>query len=184
MTNTTKVAIKESIIRLLNRKPLNKITVKEIVDDCGINRNTFYYHYADISALLEEIFIEQSNQLLRTVEGKSVYECLTTAISFALENKTAMLHIYDSPDREVLEQYIFRSTERTISDYISCVTAPNRLHPEDAEALVLYYKSLMTGLAVDWLSGGMKYDLSDKLKRVCELFDGTFESVVKRCRKE
>ena len=103
MTNTTKVAIKESIIRLLNRKPLNKITVKEIVDDCGINRNTFYYHYADIRALLEEIFIEQSNQLLRTVEGKSVYECLTTAISFALENKTAMLHIYDSPDREVLE---------------------------------------------------------------------------------
>ena len=83
MTNTTKVAIKESIIRLLNRKPLNKITVKEIVDDCGINRNTFYYHYADIRALLEEIFIEQSNQLLRTVEGKSVYECLTTAISFA-----------------------------------------------------------------------------------------------------
>ena len=72
MTNTTKVAIKESIIRLLNRKPLNKITVKEIVDDCGINRNTFYYHYADISALLEEIFNEQSDQLLRTVEGKKL----------------------------------------------------------------------------------------------------------------
>ena len=182
MTNATKTAIKESLMKLLNRKPLNKITVKEIVDDCGINRNTFYYHYSDIRALLEEIFNEQSNQLLRSVEGKSVYECLTTAIVFALENKTAMLHIYDSPDREVLVQYIFRSTERTISDYITCVTKPQRLHPEDAEALVLYYKSLMTGLAADWLSSGMRYDLTDKLMRVCELFDGTFESVVKKCR--
>ncbi len=47
---------------------------------------------------------------------------------------------------------------------------------------MLYYKSLLTGLAVDWLSGGMKYDLSDKLKRVCELFDGTLESVIIKCR--
>ncbi|MBQ1830364.1 MAG: TetR/AcrR family transcriptional regulator [Ruminococcus sp.] len=182
MTNETKDAIKTTFMELLNRKPLNKITVREIVSGCDINRNTFYYHYTDIRTLVEEIFDEQSSYILRTVEGKSVYECLTTAISFALENKSAMLHIYNSPDREVLEQYIFRSTEQTISRYIRIVTLPHHLHPEDEEAIVLYYKSLLTGLAVDWLSGGMKYDLSDKLKRVCELFDGTLESVIIKCR--
>lgn len=82
----------------------------------------------------------------------------------------------------MLEQYIFRSTEQTISRYIRIVTLPHHLRPEDEEAIVLYYKSLLTGLAVDWLSGGMKYDLSDKLKRVCELFDGTLESVIIKCR--
>ncbi len=94
MTNKTKDAIKTTFMELLNRKPLNKITVREIVSGCGINRNTFYYHYTDIRTLVEEIFDEQSSYILRTVEGKSVYECLTTAISFALENKSAMLHIY------------------------------------------------------------------------------------------
>ena len=69
MTNETKDAIKTTFMELLNRKPLNKITVREIVNGCGINRNTFYYHYTDIRALVEEIFDEQSSHLLRSVEG-------------------------------------------------------------------------------------------------------------------
>ena len=56
MANFTSKAIKESFIKLLNEKPMNKISVKDIVEDCGINRNSFYYHFQDIPTLLEEIF--------------------------------------------------------------------------------------------------------------------------------
>ena len=55
MTQFTSKAIEESFIRLLNERPLDKITIKDIVDDCGISRNTFYYHFQDITALLEHI---------------------------------------------------------------------------------------------------------------------------------
>ena len=55
----TKNAIREEFIRQLNEKPLSKITVKSIVDECQINRNTFYYHYSDVYAVLEEIFEEE-----------------------------------------------------------------------------------------------------------------------------
>ena len=48
MPTFTKAAIKATFISLLNKKPLNKITVKEIVEECGINRNSFYYHFDDI----------------------------------------------------------------------------------------------------------------------------------------
>ena len=48
MPNFTQKAIKESFIKLLNDKPLHQITVKDIVEDCGVNRNTFYYHFTDI----------------------------------------------------------------------------------------------------------------------------------------
>ena len=51
MTQFTSKAIEESFIRLLNERPLDKITIKDIVDDCGISRNTFYYHFQDITAL-------------------------------------------------------------------------------------------------------------------------------------
>lgn len=53
MTQFTSKAIEESFIRLLNERPLDKITIKDIVDDCGISRNTFYYHFQDITALLK-----------------------------------------------------------------------------------------------------------------------------------
>ena len=55
MADFTERAIKASFLKLLNEQPLNKISVRMIVEDCGINRNSFYYHYQDIPTLLETI---------------------------------------------------------------------------------------------------------------------------------
>ena len=62
--NITKRAIQEAFLAVLNEKPLGKITVKDITDRCGINRNTFYYHYQDIPALLEEICQNQVEDII------------------------------------------------------------------------------------------------------------------------
>ncbi|MCR5520506.1 MAG: TetR/AcrR family transcriptional regulator, partial [Lachnospiraceae bacterium] len=51
MANFTKNAIKQTFVTLLEEKPYNEITVKEIVSRCGINRNSFYYHYQDLPTL-------------------------------------------------------------------------------------------------------------------------------------
>ena len=55
MPSFTKKAIVESFLYLAGKKPLDKITVRDVVDDCGINRNTFYYYFQDIYAVLEEL---------------------------------------------------------------------------------------------------------------------------------
>ena len=65
--NITKRAIQEAFLAVLNEKPLGKITVKDITDRCGINRNTFYYHYQDIPALLEEICQNQVEDISHAV---------------------------------------------------------------------------------------------------------------------
>ena len=49
---TTKIALAYALKDLLKNKPLNKITVSDITDKCGINRQTFYYHFADIMELV------------------------------------------------------------------------------------------------------------------------------------
>ena len=63
MANFTRRAIKETFLKLLNQRPLNQITVKDIVEDCGINRNSFYYHFEDLPALVEEMVGEQVQSL-------------------------------------------------------------------------------------------------------------------------
>ena len=55
MPTFTKNAIRETFIELLKKKFIDKITVKDIVEECGINRNTFYYYYADIYELMEDV---------------------------------------------------------------------------------------------------------------------------------
>ena len=53
MSSFTKEVIIKTLFELLNEKPLGKITVKDIVERCGVNRNTFYYHFRDISDVVE-----------------------------------------------------------------------------------------------------------------------------------
>ena len=54
MKQTTKQAIQASFRTLLLAKSLDKITVRDIVEDCGLTRNTFYYHYEDIYDLFDD----------------------------------------------------------------------------------------------------------------------------------
>ena len=56
MSDITKRAISASLKKLLCEKDLNKITVQDIADDCGINRQTFYYHFKDIKELFEWLY--------------------------------------------------------------------------------------------------------------------------------
>ena len=53
--NTTKMAISYAFKELLLEKPYNKITVNDISERCGINRQTFYYHFLDIPNMVEWI---------------------------------------------------------------------------------------------------------------------------------
>ena len=64
MSGLTKRMLAQSLIKLLYQEPLSGITVQQIADDCGVNRQTFYYHFQDIYALLEWIFEEDARQLL------------------------------------------------------------------------------------------------------------------------
>lgn len=62
----TRGAIVNAFIQLLSEKPVNKITVKDIVERCGVNRNTFYYHFHDIPDLAEQMMEEKADQLIQT----------------------------------------------------------------------------------------------------------------------
>ena len=53
MPNLTKQALEESLKKLLLVKPLDKITINDLTNDCGISRMAFYYHFKDIYDLVE-----------------------------------------------------------------------------------------------------------------------------------
>ena len=102
MASFTEKAIMDSFIKLLNAKPLDKITVKDIVEDCGINRNTFYYHFDDIPTLVTRILEDETNRAL-SLHGDvhSWEEGFIAAAQFALSNKRLIYHIYNSVSRAV-----------------------------------------------------------------------------------
>ena len=72
MSQTTKRALEASLKKLLLEKPLNKITINDITEDCGVNRMTFYYHFKDIYDLVDWILVEDAAKAL---EGFADREC-------------------------------------------------------------------------------------------------------------
>ena len=53
MSQMTKRALVASLKELMAEKPLDKITVTDLTEHCGVNRMTFYYHFKDIYDLVE-----------------------------------------------------------------------------------------------------------------------------------
>ena len=122
VANFTQKAIRASFIKLLNQKPLSQITIKDIVDDCGVNRNTFYYYFQDLPDLVETITKEEAEQLIRrypTIDTTD--QCLDALIGFALENRKAVLHIYNSVNRDLYERYQWRVCRYVVEIYLDGV---------------------------------------------------------------
>ena len=136
MSELTKRAIQESFKKLLSNQPLDKITVKNITDDCGVNRNTFYYHYSDIYQLLEEIFLTEAQKSVEKMEvGQSWEEGLKTGLCFVKENKKLIYHVYSSLHRETIERYLYSvSLDFASRDWISKVYVSEALSG-DAELM-------------------------------------------------
>ena len=159
MPNFTKKAIKETFIELLDERPLNKITVKDIVEACGINRNSFYYHYQDLPALLEEVIAERVQALMSdhpTID--SIEDSFDAALDFVLDHKRAVLHIFDSLSRDVFERYLIDVCRYVVTTYIDTAFADQE--PERKQILIRYHKCACFGHIIDWLNTGMKDDVS------------------------
>ena len=145
MPTFTKAAIKATFISLLNKKPLNKITVKEIVEECGINRNSFYYHFDDIPSLLEEILVEEADRFVATEtdSNTSVYESLISVIDYAFSNKSVIQHIYNSANRTTFDVYLNRICTHAIKSYFDKLEITKNIAEDDLDAMIMYYKCLL-----------------------------------------
>ena len=80
LPNFTRDAIIRSFLGLLNEKPVNHITVKDIVEDCGINRNSFYYHFQDLPVLIEALLQAEADRIISENASLDSFEdCLLCA---------------------------------------------------------------------------------------------------------
>ncbi|MCD7762514.1 MAG: TetR/AcrR family transcriptional regulator [Lachnospiraceae bacterium] len=170
MAVKTKEIIIQTVMELLNERSFTKITVKDIVERCGINRNTFYYHFRDISDVMEFVFKREMDRIMEThLEADNVFDGLVQVVELLQENRRALLHIYRSLDRAVLQhqldvmcEYIVSNYVLKARDYIDITKLPQ----EDQRLMRSYQKCLLMGILLDWMENGMKEELAADMKHV------------------
>lgn len=183
--NFTEQAIKASFLKLLNELPISKISVRSIVEDCGINRNSFYYHYQDIPSLIEEIVKEEIDSLVEKYSSiHTLDECVSLAFQFALQNKKAVLHIYQSVNREIYERYCMQLCEYLVTVYLDTVFAGEDFSEVDRSVAIRFFKCEIFGLSVDWIENGMQDSAIEEIHHITELCRGLSDELVRRCRQK
>ena len=173
MSHLTDKAIKAAFMKLLEEQPFEKITVKDIVEDCGINRNSFYYHYRDIPDLLEKIVAEITSAAIERYPSiNSLGECLSASMSFVLENRRAVFHIYNSVSRDMFEKALMKLCGYVVGRYVDTAFEKKNVSDRDKALFVRCLKCELFGLIIDWLNEGMKDDAIKDLERIAQLGRG------------
>ena len=184
MAQFTKKAIVEAFLELLNEKPLDKITVKEIVDSCGINRNTFYYHFEDIHALLTFVLDGEVERVIAEhADVESLEEGFIEAARFALCNKRAVYHIYNSVSREDLERYLNSIAEDVVRRMVEGLYSEGEVSELDRELIIHFYKCGLSGMVMAWVGEGMKADPEQMIRSLGKLLEGSISAAMEKGRQ-
>lgn len=105
--NIYQKSIMQTFLHILKNKPLDRITVKDICEQCEINRNTFYYYFKDIYDVLEAIFEDEVRLVMdEAKEGVTFHDAYARVAALILNNREAIMHIYASENGRVLRTYL------------------------------------------------------------------------------
>lgn len=185
MSAITKRALEASLKKLLLTKPLDKITISDITDDCGVNRMTFYYHFKDIYDLVDWVM---QNDAAIAINGMKTYETwqkgFLSIFNHISENKTFFLNVYKCVSREQVESYLYKLTYDLLMGVIEEQSVGMHVRQEDKAFMADFYKYCFVGLVLSWIKEGMKKDPSEIVKKLNTLILGDLKLALKRFESE
>lgn len=183
MSQVTKRALEQSLKNLLLKKPLTKITISDITEDCGINRMTFYYHFKDIYDLVEWACLEDAK---RALDEKKTYDTwqqgLLQIFEAVQENKLFILNVYRCVHREQVEKYLQPLVDQLMLDVIQEESASMMIREEDKQFIAKIYAYIFIGVMLDWIKDDMREAPQEIVARLVKLLRGSVTAALRRFR--
>lgn len=179
MPNTTKQALEASLKNMMLKKPLDKITIRDITEDCGISRMAFYYHFKDIYDLVEWSCIEDASQALQGKKTCDTWqEGLTQIFEAVLENRPFILNAYRCISRDQMENFLFRLTYGLIRGVVDEKSRDAAIAEEDKAFIAEFYKYSFVGIMLDWIKQGMSADYQLIVRKVSTTMQGSIANSI------
>ena len=181
MASTTKESLGAALKQMLCVKPIDKITVKDLVEICGVNRQTFYYHFDDVYDLLEWVFEEDANRVLPSeVVYEHWREDVMMFFTYLADNSAFALNIYNSNSRIYMLRYFKRRLQSCIRSFAIIVSEGKNIDRSDFEFVVEFYANGVVGLISQWLDLGMQLPNGNSQEQFLKLLDNSVENMLAR----
>ena len=178
MANYTQDLILKTFGDMLERMPLDKITVTALIKECNIGRNTFYYHYEDIYALLDAVIDSWLGQYEDSAETHEWQMVMKSLLFACRENKKKIYHIFNSLSRDRLEHHVFDQTDNAISAYVHKKAEEKKTDPKRAEIIADIVKYSVYGYFLRFLWNDMKSDIEENVNELGAVFDDLLDRML------
>lgn len=173
MSQITKKALVASLKKLLLQKPINKITINDITEDCGVNRMTFYYHFTDIYDLARWACMEDAQQALADNKTYDTWQQgFLNIFNVVLANKPFIINVYRALDRAQVENYLNAQTHQLLMGVIEEKSKGMAIDEKDKQFIADFFKYAFNGIMLNWIAEDMKEDPKYIVDRVSILVQG------------
>lgn len=147
MPVSMKRTIAEAFLTLARQKAVDKITVKDLVEECHISRQTFYYHFQDLLEVLEWTFQQMTQQTLeRSLRADTPQAALHAFFEGAMEHRDLIDKLLHSQKWEQTQGLIVQTIHSYLEELFRLRRPNPRLSYADLEVMLEFYTFGMAGL--------------------------------------
>jgi len=181
MPSFTKREIIVTFLGLLEQKPLSKITVKNIVEACGINRNTFYYYYRNINDLIDDIFNTETEIVTsqNPVHGHWQAGCLQS-MRYLVDHSMIIHNVLNSIAHEDIKAYLFKVAHGLLMTFSNKTAIGENVPGVDKVFIANFYSHAFVGIFFEWLRSGMRQKPEDLVDMMGRLLNGSIYDVLRK----
>lgn len=181
MSDLTKHALANSLKEKLAHKSLEKITITELTQECGIARMTFYYHFQDIYELAEWSLTRETEKALSgKLTATTWQEALGDFFDLVIENRQYIYGLMHPTTREHLETYINHLTDAFFFEILNELSQGQSLAQEDEEFIAAFYRHAFVGMIIDWVMSDMKESPEEMIRKLQLIIEGNLRAAIKR----
>ncbi len=156
VSQRTKERLAASLKKCMSHKSLAKITVREIIEDCGLNRQTFYYHFHDIYDLLAWTFEQEAIELVRKSDSCLTWEDgLLLFFRYIEDNAYVCQCALDGIGRENLRRFFYTDAQQIVGNIVRELATGITVPEEYLEFLINYHIEALASTTICWLQNGM-----------------------------
>lgn len=166
----TKKALGQAMKELMQHTAFDKISVSDITKKCGMNRNTFYYHFQDKYELVNWIFCSETSEYIYTVKYDDNWtDGILKICMYMVENKKFYSNALNHMGQNSLTEYLLHFIKETILEFIKAIPKAKTITDSEIDFIANFYASAFVGLVMYWAKGGLKEDPTTHVKHIEDL---------------
>ncbi|MFD1126060.1 TetR/AcrR family transcriptional regulator C-terminal domain-containing protein [Lentilactobacillus raoultii] len=159
----------ESLSQLIEKKSFNDITVKDIVKESQVNRQTFYYHFEDKYDCLRVYLDNQSQKIVDAVTIENWSECYLHIFRYIDMRPTFFYHIDESSASSLFNDFVLEAVISILRKLIVSLQSSCSDYVFDKKPNIQVLKYGMQGIVLSWFRGGMRENPEFLVKDIAEI---------------